>query len=82
MVECIEKMLDDLTEDMKGQSVTAAAHHDFDSVYKPTQLSKEDADKFHCFYAQEMYLSKRPRPDIHIYVSFLCTHVQKADTNN
>ena len=49
-------MLDDIPEDMKGESATPAAHHIFDIAEDATKLSKADADLFHHFVAQLLYL--------------------------
>ena len=42
LVDYIGKFLDDLTEDMKGDSESQSAHHLLGILDKPTQLSKED----------------------------------------
>ena len=47
-----------------------------------TKLSQADADLFHHFVAQLLYLSKRARPDIHLSVSFLCTRVRGPDNDD
>ena len=56
---------------MKGGSATPAAHHLFNIAGDATKLSKANADLFHYFVAQLLYLSKREIPDILIAVSFL-----------
>ena len=61
---------------MKGESATPAAHHLFDITEDATKISKSDADLFHHFVAQLLYLSKRERPDNQLSVSFLCTRVR------
>ena len=66
-------MLGDIPEDMKGESATPAAHHLFDIAEDATKLSQADADLFHHFVAQLLYISKRAHPDIQISLSFLCT---------
>ena len=59
-------MLDDIPEDTKGESDTHAAHYLFEIVEDATKLSQYDADLFHHFLAQLLYISKRARPDIQI----------------
>ena len=59
MIYYIGKMLGDIPEDMKGESATPAAHHIFDIAEDSTKLSQADADLFHHFVAQLLYLSKR-----------------------
>ena len=52
MIDYIVKMLDDITEYIKGKSATPAAHHLFDIAEDATKLSQADADLFHHFVAQ------------------------------
>ena len=49
-------MLDNIPEYMKGGSATLDAHHLFDIVEDATKLSQDDADLFHHFIAQLIYL--------------------------
>ena len=60
------KMIDNIAEDMKGESATPAAHHLFDIAEDATKLSQADADHFHHIVAQLLYLSKRASPDIQL----------------
>ena len=76
MINYIGKMLENIPEDMKGESSTPAAHHLFDIAEDATKLSQADAYLFHHFVAQLLYLSKRERPDIQLALSFLCTRVK------
>ena len=82
MIDYIGKMLDNITEDMKGESSKTAAHYLFDIAEDATKLSQADAYLFHHFVAQLLYLSKRARPDIQLSVSFLCTRVRGPDTDD
>ena len=66
---------------MKGELATPTAHHLFDIAEDATKLSQTDADLFHHFVAQILYLSNRARPDIQIEVSFLCTRVRGPATD-
>ena len=67
---------------MKGESATPDAHHLFDIAEHATKLSQYEADLFHRFVAQLLYLSKRARLDIQISVSLLCTRVRGPDTDD
>ena len=67
---------------MKGESATPAAHNIFDIAEDATKLSQANADLFHHFVAQLLYLSKRARPYIQLSVSFLCTIVREPDTDD
>ena len=82
MIDYIGKILDNIPEDMKGESATPAAHHLFDIAEDATKLSQADADIFHHFVAQLLYLSNMAHPDIQISVSFLFTRVRGPDTDD
>ena len=82
MIDYIGKNLEDITEDMKGESATPAAYHLFDIAEYATKLSQADADLFHHFVAQLLYFSKRASPDIQLQVSFLCTRVKVPETDD
>ena len=66
MINYIVKMLDNIKEYMKGESATPAAHNLFDIAEDATKLSQADADLFHRFVAQLLYLSNMARPDIQL----------------
>ena len=55
-------MIENIPEDMKGESDTPAAHHLFDISEDATKLSQADTDFFQHFVAQLLYLLKRARP--------------------
>ena len=82
MIDYIGKILDDISEDMKGESDTPAAHHLFEISEDATELSQSDADLFHHFVAQLLYLLKRSRPDIQISVYLLCIRARGPDTDD
>ena len=82
MISYIEKMLDDVPKDMKGESATPAAHHLFDIEEYATKLSQANTYLFRHFVAQLLYLSKSARTDIQLSVSFLCTRVIGPDTDD
>ena len=56
MIDYIEKMLDYILEDMKGESATPTAHNLFDIAEDANKLSQADADLFHHFVAQLLYI--------------------------
>ena len=58
MVNYIGNMLDEIPEYMKGESATPSSHHLFDISEDETKLSWTDADLFHIFLEQLLYLSK------------------------
>ena len=81
MINYIGKMLNDITEYMKGESATPSAHHLFDTAEDAAKLSQAKIDLFHHFVVQLLYLSKKARPDIQLAVYFLCTRVRVPDTD-
>ena len=82
MIEYIGKMLEYISEDMKGVLATPAAHHLFDIAEDATKLSQSDADLFHHFVAHLLYISKSLYPDIHPEVSFVCNRVRGPGTDD
>ena len=66
-------MLDEIPEDIWGESETPSAHHLIFIAEDATKLSQTKAELFHNFLSQILYLSKRSRPDIQLSDSFLCT---------
>ena len=82
MIDYIGKILDDISEEIKGESSTPAVHHLFEIAEDETKIYQAGTDIFHQFLAQLLYLSKRARPEIHIAVSFLYTRLRGTDTND
>ena len=82
MIDYIVRIIGDIPEYMKRESAIPAAHHLFDIAEDATKLSQVDADLFHHFVAQLLYLSKKEHPGIQISVSFLCTIVKGPDTDD
>ena len=74
-------MIDTITEEMKGESATPAAHHLFDIAEDATKLSKAYAYLFHHFVAQLLYMPNRSHPDIPSAVLLLCTLLRDPDTD-
>ena len=83
MIDYIHKMLEGIPEDMKGETVSSAAHHLFTvNEDDPILLCEKDAIMFHHNTAKLLFLSKRAHPDIQLAVAFLCTRVQNPDTDD
>ena len=81
MIDYIGKMIEGILEDMKGETATPTSHQLFDIAEDAKKLSQADADLFHQFVAQLLYLSRRTRTDIQLTVSFLCTRARGPDTD-
>ena len=73
MVYYIGKILNEILEDMRGESETTTAHHLFDIVEDVRKLPQTNTDLFHHFVAQILYLSKQAQSDIPLAVSLLWT---------
>ena len=58
MIYYMGKMLDNITEDMKGESAKPAAHNLFDFAEDATKLSQADAYLFQHFW-HNYYIFKR-----------------------
>ena len=56
MVGYIGNMLDNIPEDMKGESEKPASHHLFDTAEDATKISRTDAYILHHFVAHILYL--------------------------
>ena len=81
MVNYIGNIIDEIPEYMKGELATPASHHLFDIYKYTTKLFWTDADPFHHFSVQILYLSKWERPEIKLAVLFLCTRVRYPDVD-
>jgi hypothetical protein len=79
MIDYVQAILDNLPEDMDGESATPASNHIFDVDTSCEKLDAETADLFHHYTAKLLFLCKRARPDIQLAVAFLCTRVQAPD---
>jgi hypothetical protein len=83
MIDFIEKMLEEIPEDMKGEKQSPAQDHLF-------KVNEEDGVKLeekiraivHRNTAKLLFLSQRARPDVQTATSFLCTRVKEADTDD
>ena len=82
MINYIGKMLDNIPEYMNWGSSTPAARQLFDIAEDETKLYQANADLFHHFVAQLLYLSKRSRPDIQLSLPLLCTRVIGTDMDD
>ena len=45
-------------------------------------LNDKERDEYHTLTVQCLYVPKRGRPALHTTISFHCTRVQKADSND
>ena len=66
MVDYIGNMLDDIPEDMKGESATPDAYQIFDIAEDTTKLSRTDENVFHHFEARLLYILGRAHKNIHL----------------
>ena len=82
MVDYIDGLLSEMTDDMKGVAVTPAASHLNEVNDKAEKLSDTRRDTFHHLTAKILYLSKRARPDLQTAVSFLTTQIMQPDIDD
>ena len=83
MIGYIDNIFQDLPDDMRGHANTAASNRLFETnTEDPNLLDKAEAELFHHRTAKLLYLSKRARPDIQLPVAYLCTRVQKPNTDD
>mmetsp|Transcript_15002 Transcript_15002/g.21701 ORF Transcript_15002/g.21701 Transcript_15002/m.21701 type:complete len:147 (-) Transcript_15002:412-852(-) len=78
MKDYIESIIEDLRGEMIGRAVTPAAPHLFQVCeVRRELLDKFDAERFHHYVAQLLFLSQHGRPDIWTALSFLSTRVKQ-----
>ena len=82
MMDYVQGILDELPDDMDGESATPAASFLFDIDEECEKLDTETAEFFHHNTAKLLFLCKRARPDIQTAVAFLCTRVKGPDTDD
>ena len=76
-------ILDDAPDNMIGEAVTPVGAHPFQvNEEDPINLDNKSAMEFHHTVARLLFLCKRARPDLQTAVAFLCTRVQKPDTDD
>ena len=83
MIDFIEKMLEEIPEDMNGEKKSPAQPHLF-KVNEEDGIKLEEPKRVivHRNTAKLLFLSQRARPDVQTATSFLCTRVKEADTDD
>ena len=82
MIDYVQGMLDEIPDDMNGESATPASKFLFEVNADCDKLDTETADMFHHNTAKLLFLCKRARPGIQTAVAFLCTRVKGPDTDD
>jgi hypothetical protein len=83
MIDFIEKMLEEVPEDMNGNKQTPSQEHLFKvNDEDPEKLDESNRMIVHRHTAKLLFLSQRARPDVQTATSFLCTRVKEADTDD
>jgi hypothetical protein len=74
MIDFIEKMLEEIPEDMDGEKKSPAQDHLF-KVNEEDGIKLEETKRaiVHRNTAKLLFLSQRARPDVQTATSFLCT---------
>jgi hypothetical protein len=78
MIDFIEKMFEEIPDDMNGDKQSPAQEHLF-KVNKDDAIKLEEKESMivHCNTAKLLFLSQRARPDVQTATSFLCTQATK-----
>mmetsp|Transcript_10408 Transcript_10408/g.10010 ORF Transcript_10408/g.10010 Transcript_10408/m.10010 type:complete len:84 (-) Transcript_10408:508-759(-) len=82
MTEYLQKILEDLADELKQSVVAPADTHLFTANNKCLKLNKAEAEQFHHVVVQLLFLSKRGHPDVLTTVTFLCTIVKQPDLDD
>jgi hypothetical protein len=73
----LQKILEEMPEDMDGTANSPAADHLFQIVDGIEDLDEPTKEFFHSTVAKLLFLCKRGRPDIQTAIAFLCTRVKQ-----
>jgi hypothetical protein len=73
----LQKILEEMPEDMDGTANSPAADHLFQIVDGIEDLDEPTKEFFHSPVAKLLFLCKHGRPDIQTAIAFLCTRVQQ-----
>jgi hypothetical protein len=77
MTDCVNKILDEMSEEMDCTATSPAAAYLFQIVEGIEPLNERTSEFFHATAAKLLFLCKRGRPDIQTTIAFLCTQVQQ-----
>jgi hypothetical protein len=73
----LQKILEEMPEDMDGTANSPAADHLFQIVDGIEDLDEPTKEFFHSTVAKLLFLCKRGQPDIQTAIAVLCTRVQQ-----
>ena len=77
MFDYLKDVIVEAAEDLKNSCSYYPGNNQFFKVdYDSPSLPPKDTELFHCHVARLLFASKRPRPDIQVCVTFLCTRVK------
>jgi hypothetical protein len=83
MIDFIEKMLEEIPNNMGNEKKSPAQDHVFKvNEEDDTKLEEVKRALVHVNTAKLFFLSQRARPDVQTAKSFLCTRVKEADTDD
>jgi hypothetical protein len=82
MIDYVEKMLADLSEEMDGEAPTPAANHLFTVDEDSPTVDEKKGQFFHTYVAKTLFLCKRARPDLQTAVSFMCKRVKDCNEDD
>ena len=77
MFDYLEDMIFETANDLKDSCSYYSGNDQLFKVdHDSPRLSQKEAGIFHCHVARLLFSSKRARPDIQVWVAFLCTRVK------
>jgi hypothetical protein len=82
MTAFINKLSEEMPEDMDGTATSPAASYIFILKDGIPDLDEMTAEFFHATVAKLLFLCKRGRPDIQTAIAFLCTRVQQPTVHD
>jgi hypothetical protein len=77
MTSYVNKILDEMPEEMDGTATSPATAYMFQIVKGIEPLNETTSEFFHATVAKLLFLCERGRPDIQTAITFLCTRVQQ-----
>ena len=77
MFDYLEDVIVEAAQDLKNSRSCYPGNNELFKVDDDSpRLLPKDAELFHCHVARLLFASKRARPNIQVYVAFLCTRIK------
>jgi hypothetical protein len=82
LVDFVQKIFDEMPENMDGTATSPAADHLFKIIEGIELVGEATSKLLHATVAKLLFLCKRRRPDIQSAITFLCTWIQHPTRHN